>query len=249
VAVVGDIDAGAAESLLRATFDAMPRGRAPRLTLPEPVPPRKASVTLVNKTDTPQTWFRIGGLGPSWGQDDYAATELVRTVFGGRFTSWLNTALRIESGLTYGASFQIDRGRTAGPAAISTFTATENTRQAIDLALAQLDRLHDEGLSEDDLASAKAYVKGQLPYEYETAGDLATVLCRLKFYGLDRGFVDHLFEAIDAVDLAACREAIDRWFTRDNLVITAIGKADEVRDILDDYGALTVRENDDPGFR
>jgi predicted Zn-dependent peptidase len=249
VAVVGDVDTAQVEQWMHEIFDTMPRARASRRELSPPEPPAHPSVTLVNKNDTPQTWFRIGSVGPAWDQPDYAATELVRTIFGGRFTSWLNTTLRIESGLTYGAGFQIARGRTRGSAAIATFTATENTRQAIDLALAQLDRLHDEGLSQADLASAKAYVKGQMPYDYETAEDLATVLCELRFYGRDRSFVDGLFEAIDAVDLKACRAAIDRWFTRENLVVTAIGKADEVKDVLDDYGPLTVRENDAPGFR
>ena len=37
------------------------------------------------------------------------------------------------------------------------------------------DRLHAEGIGPDDLASAKAYMKGQTPYDYETAADLGAV--------------------------------------------------------------------------
>jgi predicted Zn-dependent peptidase len=140
------------------------------------------------------------------------------------------------------------RMKYGGLAAISTFTATETTREAIDLALATLDRLHSDGLSPEELASAKAYVRGQTPYQYETASDLAFAISQLAFYGVSREELDDLFERIDAVTLEDCRDAIDRWFSKENLVMTAVGVADEVSDILADYGDLTVRENDDPGF-
>lgn len=249
ITVVGDIDAAAVEALLADRFAELPRASRVAVRGMTPVPVAAASVLLVNKEDTPQTWFRIGVTGPSWKDlDDYAATEIVRTVFGGRFTSWLNTALRIEAGLTYGASYRIARAGQSGDAAISSFTATETTREAIDLALAQLARLHEEGLSEADLASAKAYLRGQLPYQYETATSIAQQLAQMRFYGIDRSHVDDLFDEIDAVTLEDCRAAVERWFGRDKLCVTAIGVASEVRETLADFGPVTVRENSDPGY-
>jgi predicted Zn-dependent peptidase len=248
LAVVGDLDSSFERKLLEA-FGDMPRARRSLAAVAPPERPAGNEVLLVNKNDTPQTWFMIGNLGPAYGDPDYAATELVRTVFGGRFTSWLNSKLRIEAGLTYGASFRIDRARTAGLGHISSFTATETTKEALDLALAQLARLHEEGIGEEDLASAKAYLKGQLPYRYETADGLATILCRLQFYGMDRSFVDDLFAAIDAVDAEDCRRVIERHFRRDDLVFTAIGVESEVGEILAEYGTVSVRQNDAPGFR
>lgn len=211
--------------------------------------PKAAGVLLVNKNDTPQTWFRIGSLGPSWSDlDDYAAVEIVRTVFGGRFTSWLNSALRIEAGLTYGAGYRMWRAGLSGEAYISTFTATATTAEAMDMALAQLKRLHEEGLSEADLASAKAYMKGQLPYDYETATAIAAALAEMKFHGISRAWVDDIFAEIDAVTLEDCRAAVDHWFVDQNLQITAVGVASEIQDTLANYGPVTVRENSDHGF-
>jgi predicted Zn-dependent peptidase len=247
--IVGDIDPDVAFARVRETLEAMPRSEKEAPQLQTPRTPERPRVVLVNKVDTPQTWFMIGTVGPSWtDRDDFAATEIVRTVFGGRFTSWLNSELRIKAGLTYGARYTMRRMKYGGLAAISTFTATETTREAIDLALATLDRLHSDGLSPEELASAKAYVRGQTPYQYETASDLAFAISQLAFYGVSREELDDLFERIDAVTLEDCRDAIDRWFSKENLVMTAVGVADEVSDILADYGDLTVRENDDPGF-
>jgi predicted Zn-dependent peptidase len=249
ITVAGDIDPSEVRQLVASHFETMPAAPDEPSALSTPVVPQAASVLLVNKSDTPQTWFRIGTTGPSWSDlDDYAATEIVRTVFGGRFTSWLNSALRIEAGLTYGAGFRMWRAGTGGEAAISTFTATETTRDAVDLALAQLDRLHEEGLSEQDLVSAKTYLRGQLPYEFETATAIAGRLAELKFRGVDRGHIDTLFDQIDAVTLDDCDAAIARWFRRDSLQITAIGVAGEVESILAGYGPVRIRENSDPGF-
>ncbi len=247
--VAGDIDAGKAAARIREVFGKMPRAVKPLAPLAAPLPADKPRVLLVNKSDTPQTWFMIGSLGPSFTDPDYAATELVRTVFGGRFTSWLNTELRIKSGLTYGARYSMERPKVAGAAFMFSFTGTENTKQAIDLALAQLDRLHKDGLSEAELASAKAYFKGQTPYEYETAADMARTISELAFFGLDRSRVDNMFRDVDAVTLADCHRVIERYFRRDNLVFTTIGVKDTVAEILGGYGELRVRENSDPGFR
>jgi len=205
-------------------------------------------VLLVHKPDTPQTWFVIGNTGPSFGDGDFAAVDLVRTIFGGRFTSWLNSELRIKSGLTYGARYNVQRMRDGGSASMSSFTATENTKAALDLALATLDRLHEQGIGEEELASAKAYLKGQTPYGYETAPQLASALCFLEFYGLDESYLSDMFSAIDAVNLDDCRRVVDKWFGRENLVFTCIGVAPEVEEILRNYGELTVRDNDEAGF-
>jgi predicted Zn-dependent peptidase len=249
ITVAGDVDVDAVRSMLSERFGAMAAGDASRTSVPRVEAPATTSVVLINKNDTPQTWFRIGSTGPSWSDlDDYAATEIVRTVFGGRFTSWLNNALRIEAGLTYGAGWSMWRGSVGGDACLSTFTATETTKEAIELALAQLDRLHEEGLSEADLASAKAYLRGQTPYDYETAMAIAASVAEMKFHGIDRALVDDLFANIDAVTLEDCHAAVERWFTRDDLQITAIGVADEVEEILAAFGPVTRRENTDVGY-
>jgi len=248
LAIVGNFEMDHATSLVQKTFASMPAARVARAKVLPPKPVKGRDVLLVDKPDTPQTWFHIGNLGPKWGNPDYAAVELVRTVFGGRFTSWLNTKLRIESGLSYGAGYTIDRRRQAGSAFISSFTAKETTEKALDLALETLKRLHEEGLSQDELNSARAYLKGQTPYRYESNGSLARVLCLITAYGLGPEFVNGRFAALDRVTLDDCKAAIAKWYPEENLSFTCIGVASEVKDVLAKYGKLRVRENDELGF-
>ena len=57
----------------------------------------------MNKNDANETTFLIGGKGISRSNTDFTEIQVVNTILGDRFTSWLNEELRINSGLTYGA--------------------------------------------------------------------------------------------------------------------------------------------------
>ena len=96
--------------------------------------------------------------------------------------------LRINAGLTYGVRSRFARYKSSGTFYISTFTATKNTEEAIDLALKTYNRLFENGIDEETLTSAKNYVKGQFPPDYETAGSLAGFLTQKYIYGLDDSY-------------------------------------------------------------
>ena len=68
------------------------------------------------------------------------------------------------------------------------------------------------------------------------------------FSGVGTDHVAQLFDRLDAVTLEQCRTVVDRWFARENLQVTAIGVADEVRDLLAGYGPVTEVPIAEPGF-
>jgi len=78
---------------------------------------------------------------------DRVAIEVVNTVFGSRFTSMLNEALRVESGLTYGATSFFSLQKEPGPFAMYSFTRNETTGKAMDMALEVLKKLHANGIT------------------------------------------------------------------------------------------------------
>jgi predicted Zn-dependent peptidase len=174
---------------------------------------------------------------------------VVNTVFGGRYTSMLNTELRVKSGLTYGARSYFDRLSQPGSFAISSFTATESTVPAIDLALTTLERLHSEGLDAPTLASAQSYMLGQFPPTIETNGALAGRLADLMLYGLGPEDVDEFASRVAAVDGAVVRSTIGQSFpaTKD-LAIVLVGDAARIRGDVGRYGPVTEMKITDPRF-
>src|SRR4029079_18070552 len=70
-------------------------------------------VVLVDAPGSVQTYFWLGNVGVDRHYNGRPALDLVNTLYGGRFTSLLNTELRIKSGLTYGASSRFTRATVA----------------------------------------------------------------------------------------------------------------------------------------
>jgi len=204
---------------------------------------------LIDKPDSTQTFFVIGNIGTAVNDPDRVAIRVVNTIFGGRFTSHLNEALRVESGLTYGAQSFFDSRRQPGAFAIYSYTKNESTVQAIDLALQVLDKLHKNGVTADELASAKAYIKGQFPPSIETSGQLARRMVSNEFYGLNDDEINQLEARMDAVTLPVAKQAIEKHFPADNLVFMLIGKAAEIRPAVEKYATQQdTRKISEPGF-
>ncbi|MFN7929090.1 MAG: pitrilysin family protein [Blastocatellia bacterium] len=250
IAVVGDFDLASMLNALTAKFGGWKqKGSAPTAKLTAPVASQGKKLLLVDKPDSTQTYFLIGNVGIARTNADRVGIQVVNTVFGGRFTSILNDALRVNSGLTYGARSSFTQQQVAGPFVISTYTQNKTTVQAIDMALDLLKQLHAQGLSAEQLKSAKAYIKGTFPPNIETNDQLARLLVDLELYGLTESEINDYFAQIDALTLADVRRIIHQYYPLENLVFTLIGKADEIREQVKKYAPqLDEKKISQPGF-
>src|SRR5207237_10022976 len=120
---------------------------------------------------------------------------------------------------------QFERHKAPGPFAISTFTRNATTIQAIDLTLDVLRRLHAQGITDQQLRSAKAYLKGQFPPRIETTDQLAALLTELDFFGLDRREINEYFDRLDVLTMQDAQRIIKQYFPQDDLAFVLIGKA------------------------
>ena len=250
LAVAGDFSAAAMRGEIASRFEAWtrpPPAPTPAVSAPPPVPGRR--LLLVDKPDATQTYFRVGNVGIGATNADRVAIELVNTVFGGRFTSLLNDALRVNSGYTYGASSRFEASTLPGPFWLASYTRNDTTGPAIDLALQVLGRLHTEGLTADQIASARAYLKGQAPERLESSDQLAARLARLEAHGLDAREIDEYYRRLDAVTGEDARRVIRDYFPRDNLVFVLIGKAAEIQAVAAKYAPrIELGDISQPGY-
>lgn len=250
VIVAGDFDPSVAKTSVTKTFGAVPAGEPfvflANAAVPRPTAPR---VLLIDKPDATQTYFIIAQPGVRRSTPDRVPLILVNTLFGGRFTSMINDALRVNSGLTYGASSSVQMGRLDGAITINTYTKTDTTEKAIDMALDVLKSLGDKGLTAEQLASVKAYVKGEYPTRtVQTADQIANVLAEMELYGLGRDEVDQYFARVDAVTLEQANAAARKYYRTDNLTFVLLGNAAKIRDVAKKYGAVTEKEAKLPGW-
>ncbi|MFP5262535.1 MAG: M16 family metallopeptidase [Blastocatellia bacterium] len=249
LAAVGDFNSAEMERALADKFGAWNAAPAPAVNLPEAAPVEGKKLLLVDKPDATLTYYQIGNVGIARTNADRVYIQVINTLFGGRFTSMLNTELRIKTGLTYGARSSFSQRKARGPFAISTFTQNAKTGEAIDRTLDILKRLHEKGVTEEELKSAKSYLKGQFPPTIETSDQLAALIAQLEFYGLNESDINNYYAKIDSMTMADARRVIEQYFPLDNLVFVLIGKADEIQAAAKKYAPkLETKVISQPGF-
>jgi zinc protease len=249
LAVAGDFNAAEMERTLAEKFGGWAAKDAPAVNLPEPASAQGKRLLLIDKPDSTQTFYQIGNLGIARNNPDRVYIRVINTLFGGRFTSMLNDALRVSSGLTYGAGSSFTQNRARGQFVISTFTRNETTEKAIDMTLDVLKRLREQGVSESDLKSAKAYIKGQFPPQIETTDQMAAQVSQLEFYGLDEREINDFYAKIDGMTIDDARRVIKQYFPLDDLVFVLIGKATEIERVAKKYAPkVDAKSINQPGF-
>jgi len=245
----GDLDARWMKQTLTAAFASWGKAKsaAARLTAAPRISGRR--VLLVDSPGSVQTYFWLANVGVDRRYSGRPALDLVNTLYGGRFTSILNTELRIKSGLSYGATSGFVRGSVPGEFAIRSFTQTENTGKAIDLALQTLEKLKHDPLEPAMLESSRAYVLGQYPTRLETAAHWAVALADLEFYGLGKDYIEGYGPALTKVDLAETAAVTADAFPRaEDLVMVLIGDAAKIREMAAKYGPVTEMKIEQPDF-
>lgn len=248
IAIAGDFDPAAVTAQVKQAFGSWAKadGTLPQVTAKAKETGRR--VLLVDKPGATQTYFSLLNVGTRRNDPARAAQDLVQTAFGGRFTSMLNTELRVKSGLTYGATSSINRMREPGDVNLTSFTKTDTTQAAIDLAIATLDRLHKDGLDAATLASAKHYIAGQYPPRLETSAQLASAIGWMTLYGESRDSIDGYLGQVEAATPAQVAAATAIFPNSADLAIVAIGDAAKIRATMQRYGPLTEMRLSDPRF-
>jgi zinc protease len=249
VIVTGDFDPDSAAGKIREAFAGVAPGQAFEWTKTAR-PNAPSNLLLIDKPDATQTYFYIAQPGIDRKNPDRVKLLLINTLFGGRFTSMLNEALRVNSGLSYGANCLLQRVRLPGGIIITTYTKTETTEKAIDMAVDVLKQLSEKGITAEQLASVKAYIKGTFPtQQLETTDQLSNVLADMELYGLGKDEVDDFFSRIDSASLDDINATARKYYKPDHLTFVLLGNAAKIRQVAAKYAPkVTEVSVNKPGF-
>jgi len=240
LSMVGDFNAPAMESRIRAKFSDWAKAPGPARETPPAARRPGRRVLLVDKPDATQTYFWMATIGVSRTDPDRLPLDIANTAYGGHYTSILNTALRIEGGLTYGAAVRGARYTQAGPLSIISYTKTESTGKAVDLALRTLESVRRTGIDSTALVSTKTYMVGQFPPRLETEDQIAGSLADLAFYGLGKEELERYTDRVLAARPQDVKRVIQRVYPPpEDLTYVFVGKAAAIRSVVKKYGPVT----------
>jgi zinc protease len=249
-AVVGAVEGPALKALLEGTLGLWknPAGAAPSDVIPPLPQPKEKALLLVDKPDATQAYFVLGAPGYAMGDKITPAAAVMNTLWGGRFTSWFNTELRIKRGLTYGASSTFRTWAAGGIFSATSYTKNDKIGEMLDITFGLLAKAATGAFAAEEVESSRNYIQGQFPPTLETNASKAGAYVRLAFYKLGFDYYDKYMAAVGKVTPAEVNAAAAGLIPKDRYVLVVVGKAADIGPQLRKYGTWQEKKISAPGF-
>ena len=173
--------------------------------------------------DLAQQHLCIGGVGLPHEHPDRFALVLLSSLLGGGMSSRLFQRVREQEGLAYSVYTYADSYDDTGLFCAAMSLQPENGPRALQLTLAEFDRVAEEGVPADELDSVKMQLKGGLLLGSESTSSEMTRLARAEIYAGRNVPVRELIESIDRVTEADVRRLAGELLQRERLSLVALG--------------------------
>jgi predicted Zn-dependent peptidase len=201
------------------------------------------SVNYIYK-DVNQAYIFAGHMGMNTFNEDRSLAAIMNYVLGGgSFTSWITKRIRSDEGLAYSArsSFRVSPwgyGLFTG----SCQTKTDAAMRALTLLIEQIEKMKNEGPSEDEVEDAKESFVNRHVFDYESPGRLVNRLAWFDIVGLPIDTLEREFEAYQSATLDEVKRVAGECLYPDGLTILVVGNQDLFDRPLSDFGKVNVIE-------
>jgi predicted Zn-dependent peptidase len=173
--------------------------------------------------ETEQYHICFGGQGISRADDRRFALGVLDAIFGGSVSSRLFREVREKRGLAYSVGSYTEQFVDTGVVAMYVGTRADNVGEACEIIGRELAKLHDEGVTEDELTRAKEHVKGRMVLGLESTSARMSRLARGILFDVPLLSIDELLERVDAVDADQLAELAHEFYDPANLAAACVG--------------------------
>lgn len=152
----------------------------------------------------------------------------LNVILGGSMSSRLFQNIREQQGLAYSIFSELNLYRDTGSLGIYAGTSPENGRRVLDSTLAELRRLREEPVPEDELRRAREHMKGSLLLSLESTTSRMSNLAR-QWMTHGRFFtLDELAHEIDGVTADQIQQVAREYFQPGKIGLAALGRVDSL---------------------
>lgn len=236
--IVGDITPKEARMLAKQYFGGWEKGVVPGQEFPMPEKPSETTVDFVNKNGAVQSVINITypvDLKP--GHPDAIKASVANRMFGGFFSSRLNSNLREDKGFTYGARSSLDSDKYVGSFSAGASVRNEVTDSSLVEFLTEMKRMRKEMITDEELELVKNVTTGSFARSLESPQTIARFSRNILMYGLPSDYYETYLEKVAAVTKEDVMEMAKKYITPQNAHILVVGNKDEVADKLGAFAA------------
>ena len=222
VAAAGDITAAELGALLDRVLGDLPATGAPQ--------PGRADMVIksgikVQDFPGPQSVVLFGHGGIRFDDPDYFAASLLNEIFGGgRFGARLMTEVREKRGLTYGIGTGLASYDHSESLVGQLQASNDKVADSIEVIRAEWAKIAKDGVTEDELATAKTYMTGSYPLRFDGNGTIASILVGMQVMGLTTDYPKTCNARVESVTMADMKRVAARLFQPGDLAFIVVGQ-------------------------
>ena len=244
LAIVGDMDKAEAEKVVKQYFGTWQRGQVPTFTYPMPQRASKRAVALVDRSSSVQSVINLTQpVQMKIGDTDYISSRLLNQILGGGSASRLFMNLREDKGYTYGAYSSIGADKLVATISASASVRTEVTDSAVYEFIYEIQNLVENGVTEEELAKAKAELSGSFGRSLEQPATVANFALNTDRYKLPKDYYATYLQKLNALTVADINATAKRLIEPDKFIITTVGNGAEIKEKLAQFGEVIEYDN------
>ena len=222
IAVVGAIDASQAGRMVDTILAGLEQGTVlVRARTDETPPPGLRVIEL----DVPQSAAVFGHAGLARDDPDFIPAYVMNYVLGGGGrASRLMEEVREKRGLAYGVYAYLSVRDETALYIGSVQTANERMAESLEVIKAEWARMAADGITAEELDSAKRYLTGAFPLRFDSNAKIANYLVFMQEADLGIDYLERRNGLIEAVTLDDVKRVAAWLLKPENLSIVVVGK-------------------------
>jgi predicted Zn-dependent peptidase len=185
----------------------------------------RPSVRHVERPELQQLYISLATRGVADVHPDRYPLVVLNTLLGGGMSSRLYQGVREEAGLAYSVYSAQDFYRDAGMISIHLGVSPERGREALDRVRLELQKLMEQGPSEEEVEDAKSQIRGSVLMEHEGVSARMVHLAHEEIYRGTYTAPEELVSRVLAVNRDQVAEVGRRYLEPTRFALSALGPA------------------------
>lgn len=198
-------------------------------------------IYFIQKDDVNQTNVRLGHIGGRLDDADYFALNLASEILGGGFASRMFKNVRSVQGLAYsvfanwGANYDYPGVFQGGGQ-----TKSQTSIRFIRSILKEIEDIAKSEVTDEELRVAKEGILNSFVFNFDTRGEIVNRILTYEYYGYPKDFLQQYKRNIEKITKADVLRVAKKYFKPDQMVILAVGRAQDFDEPLSTLGNVTT---------
>jgi zinc protease len=229
MAVVGDVSQPEIVQAVNQSLGSWRKGEpAGQLLVPSVI--GAPQVIRVNK-DLAQANIIMGHDGVARSSPDYYAIQVMNYILGGGgFSSRAMDSVRNQRGLAYSIYSSFNSEKSHGTFEFVMQTKNDTALEAIRIVKEEIQRMREQGITEQELSEAKDYLTGSFPLRLDTNRKVANFIAQMEYYQLGIDYPERYVDMIKKVTAEEVERVAKKYLQPDRLITVVVGNQKQIGD-------------------